>query len=144
MKSLDTREQQLQAFFTALGDAAQAGNRAAYEGLFTPTAALFAPHRPPLLGRAQIGNWFDQFREGFVLVLDSYANESVDIVGDVALVRSHGVGHYLVKATGEQVPFDQKYLDVLRYDKGAWQLAYHVASSTTFEPGIWERAWERE
>ena len=137
-----SREQQLKAFYTNLVEAAQTGNRPAYEGCFSPTAAMFAPHRPPLLGRPQIGEWFDRFAATVVLVLDSYQQEQVDIVGDVAMVRSRGVGHYLVKSTGEQVPFDQKYLDVLRYDDGKWQMAYHVGSSSTFEPGLWDRDWE--
>ena len=103
---------------------------------------MFLPHRSPLLGREQIGDWFDDFRGTVVLVLDSYEQEQVDIVGDIAMVRSRGVGHYLVQSTGEQVPFDQKYLDILRYDDGRWYMAYHVASSSTFEPGLWDQDWE--
>ena len=126
----------------SLAQAAEAGDKAAYTGLFRQSAAMFLPHRPPLLGRQQIGDWFDDFPERAVLVLDSYEQERLDIVGDVAMVRSHAIGHDLVKSTWEQVSFDQKYLDVLRYDRGDWYMAYHVASSSTIEPGLRDRDWE--
>jgi ketosteroid isomerase-like protein len=137
----DSRKQQLEAFFDNLGEAAETGNKDAYLGLFLPSAAMFLPHRPPLLGREKIGDFFDDFLM-VVLVLDSYEQEQVDIVGDIAMVRSRGIGHYLVKATGEKIPFDQKYLDVLRYDGGNWYMTYHVANSSTFESGLWDRDWE--
>lgn len=138
------KEQDLKAFFRNLLQAAQAGDKQAYTHLFTSDAAMFLPHRAPLLGRGQIGEWFDKFRATFSLVTDSYSQEQMDIVGDVAMVRSRGVGHYLVKATGEKVALDQEYLDVLRYTEGAWRMVYHVASSSTLQPGIWERNWERQ
>jgi hypothetical protein len=77
-----------------------------------------------------------------VQVPDSCEQEQIDIVRDVAMVRSRSVGHYLVKATGEEVPFEQKYLDVLRHVECGWRMAYHIASSSTFEPGLWDREWE--
>ena len=47
-----------------------------------------------------------------------------------------------VKETGEKLPFDQKYLDILQYESGNWTMAFHVASSSTFQPGLWNRDWE--
>ncbi len=138
----DTREQDLKSFFDSLLEAAEAGDRQGYTTRFLPEAAIFLPHRPPLLGREKIGDWFDDFRGTVVLVVDSYEQEQINIVGDIAMVRSRATGHYLVKSTGEQVPLDQKYLDVLRYGDDGWQLAYHVANSSSFDPGLWERDWE--
>ncbi len=140
----DSREQQLEAFFDSLNEAAEAGNTVAYKGLFSPSAVMFVPHRAPLLGRDQIGEWFDDFRRAVVLVTASYEQESIDIVGDVAMVRSHGTGHYLIRATGEQVPLDQKFVDILRYDEGAWLMVYHLGSSSTLEPGLWDRALSQD
>jgi hypothetical protein len=68
----------------------------------------------------------------------------VDIVGDVAMVRSRAVGHYVIKESGETVALDQKYLDVLVYGPAGWQMAYHVADNATLAPGIWDRDWEHE
>lgn len=137
-----TREQQLNAFFANLRKVAEAGDKAGYLATFESDAVMFLPHRAPLLGRAQIGDWFARFQSDVALMLDSYKQEKVDIIGDVALVRSRGVGHYLIKATGDKLPFDQAYLDVLRYDRGKWTMTHHVASSARFEPGLWERDWE--
>jgi len=140
----DSREQQLESFFNSLSEAAQAGDTAAYTELFWPTGVLYVPHRAPVLGREKIGDWFDDFRSTVVLVTDIYEQEHIDIVGDVAMVRSHGIGHYLVRSTGEKVPFDQKYLDVLRYDDGSWHMTYHIASSSTLEPGLWDRVLSQD
>jgi uncharacterized protein (TIGR02246 family) len=140
---LQVKEQRLDAFFSALADAAQEGDKAGYTKLFSPDAAMYLPNRQPLIGRDQIGDWFEKFRDTVVLVLESYEQEQVKIVGDVAMVRSRGIGHYLVKETGEKLPFDQKYLDILQYEAGNWTMAFHVASSSTFQPGLWNRDWER-
>jgi ketosteroid isomerase-like protein len=140
----DTRKRQLEAFFSDLGSAAVAGDKAAYTALYATDAAVILPNRAPLLGRQQVGDWFQQFQTTLALVLDTYKQEKIDIIGDVALIRSRGAGHFLVKATGEKVPFEQNYVDVLRYEGGSWQLAYHVTASSNLEPGLWERDWEHE
>lgn len=138
----DSRQQQLEAFFITLGESAQNGDKSAYTGLFLSDAAMFLPNRAPLLGRGQIGNWFDDFQESAELLVDRYEQEQIKIVGDVAMIRSRAIGNYRMKETGELIPFDQKYLDVLQYDNGGWYMAYHVASSAKFEPGFWELDWE--
>ena len=109
-----------------------------------PGAAMFLPHRPPLLGRDAIGDWFDTFRSLLELHIDEYKQEKIDIVGDIALVRSHATGHYFSPKSGIRFPLDQKYLDVLRYVDGKWRLEYHVASSNSLGPGIWESDWESQ
>ena len=133
--------EQLQAFFASLAHAAQAGDRDAYTALFRHDASIFAPHVPPLIGRAAIGEWFDRFIASVELVLSSYDQEQVDVVGNAAMIRSRGVGHYRIRSTDQQVPFDQKYLDVLIHEDAVWQMAYHVASSSTPEPGLWDPEW---
>jgi ketosteroid isomerase-like protein len=59
----DTRQEALQAFFASLAEAAETGDKTAYTSLFLPEAAVFLPHLPPLLGREQIGAYFDDFRK---------------------------------------------------------------------------------
>ena len=69
------------------------------------------------------------------------SQKQIDIVGDVAMVRSRASGYYLVKETKEQVTFEQKYLDILQFDGENWHMSYHVANSSTLKPGIWDRDW---
>jgi uncharacterized protein (TIGR02246 family) len=140
----DDRSAALEAFFSDLAAAAEAGDRPAYTSLFVPDAAMFLPHRPPLIGRAAIGDWFDSFRGLLKLRIASYEQQNIEIVGDVAMVRSRATGHYLNTGSGENLPLDQKYLDVLRYEDGQWRMVYHVANSNTFHPGIWESDWESQ
>ena len=140
----DSRRQDLEAFFTRLNEVAQAGDRVGYTGLFWPSAAMFVPNHTPLLGREQIGDWFDDFQASVSLVTDTYEQEQTDIIGDVATVRSHGTGDYVVRATGERLRFDQKYVDILRYSDGQWFMIYHVASSSINQAGLWNRAFSQD
>ena len=140
----DTRETSLEQFFEDLGAAAVAGDRQAYSSLFRPEGALFVPHRPPIIGREAIGDFFDKFRTKLQLQLDVYEQVDIEIVGDVAMVRSHSVGTYVNVKTGEGFPYNQKYLDILRYEDGLWLMSYHIATSNVFDHGIWEIDWESE
>ena len=133
--------EQIDVFFSDLAEAAQSGDTEGYTSLFLPDATVLIPHRPPIIGRKEIGEWFDGIIATVVLELDSYEQEQVDVAATSATVRSRGVGHYLVKSTNERVAFDQKYLDVLRFEGEKWLMAYHVASSSSLKPAIWDPEW---
>ena len=107
----ENREQQLADFFVSLANSTQFEGSAAYERHFMPEAVMFLPNRPPLKGRKAIGQWFTASRREFLMVLDQYKQEQMDIVGDVALVHSSSTGHYIVTQTGEEIPFEHKFLD---------------------------------
>jgi uncharacterized protein (TIGR02246 family) len=140
----DNRSASLERFFEDLGAAAVAGDRQAYSSLFRPEGALFLPHRPPIIGREAIGDFFDNFRTKLQLQLDIYEQVDIEIVGDVAMVRSHSVGTYVNVKTGKEFPYNQKYLDVLRFEDGQWLMSYHMAISNVFDHGVWETDWESE
>ena len=138
----DDRSTALETFFSSLAAAGVAGDKQAYTDSFVPDAAMFLPHRAPLLGRAAIGDWFDSLRRLQELHLTSYEQRKIEISGDVAMVRSHATGHYLNRKSGKKLALDQKYLDILRYENGQWKLIYHVANSNNFDRGLWESDWE--
>ena len=137
-------DQSLESFFTDLANAAERGDKAGYTRSFLPDAKIFLPRRQPIVGQDQIGSWFDEFRRTVSLVLDKYEQVEVDVVGEVAMVRSRGIGQHIVKSTNEQLSFDQKYLDVVACVDGQWLLAYHVASSSSLDDGLWDRNWEQQ
>ena len=141
---MDDRSLSLQGFFENLAAAAVAGDRQTYSSLFRPEGALLLSHRPPIIGRDAIGDFFDKFRTKLQLQLETYEQVDTEIVGDVAMVRSHSVGSYLNVNTGEKFPYNQKYLDILRYEDGQWLMSYHIAISNVFDHGIWETDWESE
>ena len=134
----------LEAFFESLADAASSGNPSAYVAHYLDDSTLLLPRRAPIVGHPAIGAFFEKFQRKLVLVLDQYEQMKTEVLGNVALVHSQGSGHYLVKSTGERVPFVQNYLDVLKQVGGRWLLAYHAASSANVAPGIWDRAWESD
>lgn len=139
-----SKKSQLAAFFQSLGSAAEEGDANAYTSLFLPDASMFLPNRPPLVGREEIGGFFNSFRSKLVFSMDIYEQRQVDIVGEIAMVRSHSEGHYIVNSTGKQIHYVQKYLDILRYAENQWRMSHHVASSSVMEPGIWDQDWENE
>ena len=136
----DSREQDLAAFYTRLSEAATIGDSDGYAGLFWPTGTLFVPNHSPVIGRRAIRDWFVDFQESVALVVDTFEQEQIDIVGDIATVRSSATGAYVVRSTDERLNLEQKYLDVLRYSEGQWYMMYHVASNSLLEAGLWDRA----
>ena len=140
----DERNSSLKRFFEDLSAAAVKGDRQAYSSLFRSEGSLLLPHRPPIIGREAIGDFFDNFRSKLQLQLDTYEQVDIEILGDVAMVRSHSVGSYLNTKTGASFPYNQKYLDVLRYENGQWLMSYHMAMSNVFDHGIWETDWEAD
>ena len=135
----DTRESELARFFESLNEAATSGNVDAYTALFVPEGVMFLPNRPPLLGRDHIRRWFDDFQGTVTLVTASYEREQIDIVGDIAIVRSHGTGDYVLDSNGERIPANHKFMDILRYRDGSWRLLYHIVSTYDMEAGLWDR-----
>ena len=142
--SCDERNSSLKCFFEEFSASAVEGDRLAYSSSFRSEGKMLLPHRPPIIGRKAIGDFFDNFRTKLQLQLDSYEQVDIETVGDVAMVRSHSVGSYLITKTGESFPYNQKYLDVLRYENGQWLMSYHIAMSNTFDHGIWEMDWESD
>lgn len=141
---MDDRNSSLERFFENLAAAAVAGDRQAYCSLFRPEGALLLAHRPPIIGKEAIGDFFDKFRTKLQLQLETYEQVDTEIVGDVAMVRSHSLGSYLNIKTGKNFPYNQKYLDILRYEDGCWLMSYHMAISNVFENGVWETDWESD
>lgn len=138
----DNRRSELATFFENLASAAVAGDTQAYTSHFRPDGTLLLPHRPPIIGRSAIGDFFEDFRTVLELQIDVYEQQDIEIVGDVAMVRSRSTGHYLNKKTGHRYPYDQKYLDILHYENGQWQMYYHMASNNVLDDGVWETGWE--
>ena len=138
------KEQKLEEFFIRLNEAAQAGDKSAYTGLFTSEASMFLPNRPPLIGNEAIGEWFEIYGNKVTQITDTYQQEEINIAGDIAIVRSRGTGNYVIKSTQEQFPLRNKFIDVLQYSNGEWLMIYHLASSFSLEPGLWNRDWENE
>ena len=93
----------IDAFFASLADAASSGNLSAYVAHYMDDGTLLLPRRPPVVGHKAIGEFFEKFQNKLELVLDNYEQAKIDVVGDLALVRSQGSGHYLIKTTGQRL-----------------------------------------
>ena len=139
----DSRRAELDQVFEAIGNAVTMKDGEAYAALFVEEGILFVPQRPPVFGREGIREWFDDFAEAVTLVTTSYEQQQIDVFGDVAIVRSHGTGDYVVEADGERVPANHKFVDILHYRDGRWQMLYHIASAYNMDPSLWDRLMSR-
>jgi len=142
--SQQEKEQKLKEAFLRLDEANNKGDKSAYVNLFTPDATMFLPNRPALIGRDAISDWSEKFHNKVTLITDTYEQENIDIVGDIAIVRSRGTGIYVIKATQERIPSRNKFIDVLKYSDGEWLFIYHLASSFSLESGLWNLDWENQ
>ena len=134
----------LDSFYESLVAAASSGDTVGYVSHYMSEGVLMAPNRPAIEGREEIGAWFEKFQAILELDVETFEQAQVDVIGEVALVRYLTAGNYLKKKSQERVPYEQKYLDVLRWVEGGWLIAYHAAGSCTFTPGVWDEDWESE
>jgi uncharacterized protein (TIGR02246 family) len=138
----DTMEA-LGGFYESLAAAAEAGDSAGYARHFIPNGVLLLPKRAPIVGKDAIRDWSEMFQQRLALTVNQYEQVQIDRLGEVALVRSWGTGSYLIRATGERVPFEHNYLDVFVYAETRWLMACHQGGSANLLPNIWDREWEK-
>jgi uncharacterized protein (TIGR02246 family) len=135
----DAKRGALEEVFETINNAVTVKDGEAYASVFVEEGILFLPQRPPVFGRDQIRRWFDDFADAVTLVGTSYEQQQFDVFGDVAIVRSHGTGDYVVESGGERIPANHKFVDILHYRDGRWQMLYHIASAYNMEPSLWDR-----
>ena len=110
----------------------------AYVRDVTEDAVWMPPNSPPVQGKEAVRAWAEDFFNNWVLQLDDTSSELPEIGGNVAVRRFTSTGVYIPRSGGESVPFDQKYVDVLRKDAdGSWKLTLHMWSISNREPSIW-------
>jgi len=102
--------------------------------------AVWMPQNGKLLrGKEEIQKWAEWFFSNYILVLDPERQifDEVEISDNLAVRRFTSGGHYVIKATGDSVAFDQKYEDVFKKENGEWEIASHVWSSNNKDKSVW-------
>lgn len=126
----------LDSFQSAPTPEAQAN---AYVSDVAENAVWMPQNAAPVRGKAAVRAYIEDFFRAYVLEIDSQEIESLDAGSELAIRRFLTSGTYVIRATGERVPFDQKYIDVLRKQPdGSWKLTLHMWSSNNSEPSIWD------
>ena len=101
--------------------------------------AIWMPEGSPIVrGRDNVRDWAVWFFSTWKLEIGDSVAEPMLIDGNTAIRRWSSNGTYENKATGERVPFSQKYVDILRRDEtGRWRLECHVWSTNNRDFSIW-------
>lgn len=121
-----------------LGVADPAKTAEAYVRDITDDAVWMPPSVPPVRGKQAVLGWARDFFGKYELQVDAQDIEPLEIGGTIAIRRFTSTGRYVPRAGGAAVPFDQKYIDVLRRGSdGAWRLSLHMWSSNNSGQTIW-------
>jgi ketosteroid isomerase-like protein len=81
---------------------------------FVPDDAVFMPpNEPAIVGRRAIGEWYQNLYDVLQFEITHEPLE-VDVFGEVVIHRGNARGTMTPKNGGEPIPFDNKYLMVLR------------------------------
>ncbi len=129
---------ELQEAYDALVGAALGRDVEEYVAQFVEDGVLMVPHSPAVRGRAALMDYLKRFFAEWSFDVDSMSFEGVAIGDRVAYTWWNSAGRY-VSAEGEEVPYDQKYLDVLvREPGGPWRFAAHMVSSNVEAGSIWQ------
>jgi ketosteroid isomerase-like protein len=80
-----------------------------------------------MIGSQQIKGLFENlFKKMSVNV--QYTVDEVIINGDYAFVRTNSKGNNVVRASGENVPVDNKELFVVNTDNGEWKITHYIGN----------------
>lgn len=104
----------------------------AYASFYAPDGLLLPPNAPPQRGRAAIAEWMTRVvaeRPYVIRPTGITVDEIRFLTPDWVLYRSTLSGQRVPKAGGEPVPFETKYVDVLRRTpEGRWEVVSRMWS----------------
>ena len=104
---------------------------AGYASYFAPDGMILPPEAPPVTGHEAIAEWLRRTlaESAYITRPDAVVVDDLHILRGWAVQRSSVHGHRIPKAGGDPVPFEAKYLDVLRRnDQGRWEFVYRMWS----------------
>jgi ketosteroid isomerase-like protein len=123
-------------FYASFFESNQAGEGAdTYVMFFSEDAVMMPPNEAPVTGREAIRAWVAPILEQFDLSGEPVVQET-RVAGDLAYRRYSIAAAFAPKVGGDPIPFDHKYVDVLRKIGGEWRIHCHMWSSNTAIPTI--------
>ncbi len=85
-------------------------------------AVMLPPDESTVVGKSAIRDWYTAFYANFASDM-THESLEVDTFGDIIIARGNASGALTPKAGGEPIPFDNKYLFVIkRQDDGSLQV----------------------
>lgn len=104
----------------------------AYASFYAPDGMVLPPNRPPAVGRTAIARWLRESQAALPYTVRAEGvtvDERSFLTPSWVLYRSTLRGQRIPKAGGAAVPFETKYLDLLRRtDAGRWEVMYRMWS----------------
>jgi len=95
--------------------------------LFTADAVVMPNNAPAMKGSQQIKGLFENvFKKMSVDV--QYIVDEVSFNGEYGHIRTHLKGNTVVRASGENMPINNKELFVIHRDNGEWKINYYIAN----------------
>lgn len=100
-----------------------------YARFFAEDGAVLPPDEAPVVGRAAIKEWMKRTlaEAAYVTRPEGVTQDDLKVTGNLAVARSTVRGKRTPKSGGEPIPFETKYLDVLRKTSdGRWEFVYRM------------------
>jgi ketosteroid isomerase-like protein len=94
-----------------------------------------APYEPSLVGADAIEDWYRDFYASFDVVMQHQPGET-HVIGDLMIHRGTAVSTVTPTEGGPAVPFDNKYLMLLRRTQGGLLKFWRVAYNSNMPPAI--------
>jgi uncharacterized protein (TIGR02246 family) len=95
--------------------------------LFTADAVVMPNNAPTMKGSQQIKGLFENVFKKMSFDIQ-YIVDEVVINGDYAVVRTHSTGNNVVRASGENMPVNNKELFVVHRDNGEWRITHYMGN----------------
>ena len=107
----------------------------------TDDAIWMPQNQEEIHGKDKIFQWAVWFFSTYRYLPDKGEpkHEKSVIKEDIAYHRFTSKGVYIVIETGDTIPYNQKYLDIMKKINGQWKIACHMWSSNNSDESIWNR-----
>ena len=125
-------QQAIVSFYQEWSAAAMKEGPEGYARYFATDGVLLPPDGAPVSGRPAIREWMQRTlaESAYFPRPEGVTQDDLKVTGNMAVARSTVRGKRIPKAGGDPVPFETKYLDVLRRtSEGRWEFIYRMWNS---------------
>ncbi|MBC7774846.1 MAG: DUF4440 domain-containing protein [Phycisphaerae bacterium] len=124
-KNQKTEKVAIEKLILAYQDALNASDASKVINLYTPTGVLMANAAPTAEGAEQVKGTYQYVFDNFTYALQFTILE-IEVNGNTAFARSTSKGSFVIKASGQTVPDENRELFVFQKVNGQWKIARYM------------------
>ena len=119
------KNSEIEKLLSAYGDALNASDVSKTVALYTKGGIIMPNGALLSKGQEQLKYTYEGLYKAFKLNVE-YHTDEVIVNGNYAYARTNSKGNTLIRATGENIPVDNKELFMLQKENGQWKISHYM------------------